>query len=179
MPYAYTIEHDPDYCSYMKQEDALPWGCSIRLRSRRYLSFIDNNELEALSEDPNFDTVWLDVYEHGNIVVSPQGDGPQCMFDTARRGAVLVVDLREFPEWRDMDAHSRYEQIAACCRVYTAWANGDSICYTIYREDGEDSEVCGGYGGFWGFDEDACRREAEAEIAYLNEREALSAAGSD
>lgn len=176
MPYTYTIEHDPDYCSYMTQEDVLPYGYNIRLRSRHFLSFIGDNELQELFEDPDFDTVWLDVYQHGNIVVSPQGNGPQCMFDTARGGAVLVVNLREFPEWKDMDAHARYEEVAACCRVYTAWANGDSICYTIYDEDGE---VCGGCGGFWDFDEDYCRREAEAEIAYLNERESLSATGSD
>lgn len=176
MPYTYTIEHDPDYCSYMTQEDVMPYGCDIRLRSPKFISFIDDNELQELSEDPNVEITWLDVYQHGNIVVSPQGNGPQCMFDTVRGGAVLVVDLREFPEWKDMDAHSRHEQVAACCRVYTAWANDDSIMYTIYDEDGE---VCGGCGGFWSFDEDYCRREAEAEIAYLNEREVLSAAGSD
>lgn len=176
MPYTYTIEHDSSFCEDMTQEDVLPYGCSLRLRSRNYLSFIEDNELQDLFEDPDFGTVWLDVYQHGNIVVSPQGNGPQCMFDTARGGAVLIVDLREFPEWKDMALEERQEHIAECCRVYTAWANGDSIMYTIYDEDGE---VCGGCGGFWDFDEDFCRREAEAEIAYLNEREALSAMGSD
>lgn len=181
--YTYEIYEDPYYCSMIDMEDAMPYGTYMRLRSRNYLSFIDDHELEDLAEDSNFAVVWCDVYEHGGMVVSPQGKGMQCLWDTARGGAVIVINLTEYPEYKDMTEQQRQEFVAQCCETYNAWANGWAIGYTVFDDDGEIVEGCG---GFLGFEEDYVREEAEREIAWLIERDrqqdardALCADGSD
>ena len=181
--YSYEIYEDPDYCAIIDMEEAMPHGTTMRLRSRKYMSFIDDHELEDLAEDPNFACIWCDVYVHGQMIVSPQGKGPQCRFDTARGGAVLVINLTEYPEYKNMTAHQRYDLVAQCCEIYNAWNSGWAIGYNILDEEGEQVGSCGGY---WGFEEDYVREEAEREIAWLverdrrqDERDALCADGSD
>lgn len=99
--------------------------------------------------------VLLDVYEHGGISYSLNGEGQQCQFDTARAGALWVPsdELRKELDALPKDqVQARARELAkSAAEQYTAWRNGD--CYVVvvvtYDKDGAqlDWDSVGGYIG--------------------------------
>jgi hypothetical protein len=86
---------------------------------------------------------WLDYYEHGGAMWSMHGHGPQCPWDTARRGGILVyLDDYEYPSKEKL-----YE--VACCFLeeYNMWMAGSCYGYTALYDDEDDTDSCGGYIG--------------------------------
>lgn len=88
----------------------------------------------------------VSCYQHGGIVWSIKGTGPQCRFDTAQIGGLLVWDNppsdmgAKTPEDRRKDAES-------FLRTWNSWANGECYWYSIEDEDGETVDSCGGFIG--------------------------------
>jgi len=108
--------------------------------------------LERVNAEPTLDVYSVDVYEHGNIMFSLSGTGPQCAFDTARGGACIAV-----PNMVDGNGFTNTEEAAAALlEEYTSWCNGDVYFVTEMTRDPEtgkwEDETLGGYVG-WDYTE--------------------------
>ena len=127
--------------------------------------------------------VSLDVYEHSGIAYHVSGEGMQCMWDTARGGAVwvpdecLIEDIESYPE-----GEARNERVVElarqACEEYTSWCNGD--CYGVivekFVQNGvddldepvweqvEEIENCWGFIGY-----QYAMKEMEAEVKRAKE----------
>lgn len=78
----------------------------------------------------------LSAYQHGQIVWSLQGSGPQCRWDTAQVAGVLTLDPKVGLTGDETTPEERYDArrkaAETICRVYTEWCNGS--IYTIAVE---------------------------------------------
>ena len=128
---------------YAAQWDAIALACWKRARANGSIG--------------NPYALWLDVYEHSNMSFSLSGEGMQCRWDTARRGAcwapddALLEHINSFPE---AERAANAERI---CRLeletYNDWNNGNCYgiviaTYDLNTNELIDSNECWGYVGF-------------------------------
>lgn len=98
--------------------------------------------IEEMSVD--HDLFSVDVYEHGNIMYSLSGTGPQCQFDTARGGACIAIPN----EHHESPFTNTEEAAASILSEYTSWCNGDVYGIVEITRDPET--------GAWAEDDMAC-----------------------
>lgn len=103
-----------------------------------------NDWIEEMSVD--HDVYSVDVYEHGNVMYSLSGTGPQCAFDTARGGACIAIP-NERHESPFTDTRAAAEGILA---EYTSWCNGDVYGIVELTIDPATGEVIGDYDDVYG-----------------------------
>ena len=85
---------------------------------------------------PDHDVYVVDVYEHGNVVYSLSGTGPQCAFDTARGGAAIAI-----PNDKHANPFTNTEETArAILAEYTDWVNGNIYGIVEMIRDPETGE---------------------------------------
>lgn len=112
------------------------------------LNYLDadaaNDWIAEMSVD--HDVYVVDVYEHGNILYSLSGNGPQCAFDTARGGAAIAIPNDK----HDNPFTNTEEAAAAILSEYTSWCNGDVYGVVEMTIDPETGEMVGGYDDCWG-----------------------------
>ena len=140
------------YASLDEYPSEYDWqeGVEFVQGSWRNLHYCD--DVEAWIEDvsPDHDIFAVDVYEHGQIMYSLSGNGPQCDFDTARGGAAIAIpnDKHESPFTNTEEA------AAAILSEYTSWCNGDVYFMTEMTRDPETGEWSEGdtIGGFIGWE---------------------------
>lgn len=97
--------------------------------------------LEGVNDDSGLTVFAVDVYQHGNIMFSLSGTGPQCQFDTARGGACIAIP-NDFT-----DSESAASSILA---EYTAWCNGDVYGLVEMKRDPATGQWAEG-DSVWGF----------------------------
>lgn len=111
-----------------------------------YINYVSDPDawIEEMSVD--HDLYSVDVYEHGQVMYSLSGGGPQCQFDTARGGACIAIpnDQHESPF---TDTRAAAEGILA---EYTSWCNGDVYGIVELTIDPETGEVIGDYDDVYG-----------------------------
>lgn len=106
-----------------------------------------NEWIDRMSVD--HDVFVVDVYEHGNVMFSLSGTGPQCQFDTARGGAIIAIPNANH-EYEFTDTEQAARDILA---EYTSWCNGDvyGVVEMVKGDDGEWVEsdlTCWGFIGW-------------------------------
>jgi hypothetical protein len=101
--------------------------------------------------------VSLDVYEHSGTAYSVSGEGMQCIWDTARGGALWVPDKGCLDELAHLPEDTRrawcIEAARSACEEYTAWCNG--WCYgvvvEVFEKQGEEWTRKGEVDACWGY----------------------------
>lgn len=88
----------------------------------------------------------LSCYQHGNIVWSLKGEGPQCRWDTAQVGGILIWEGRS-KDLGPKKVDDRRADAKRFLETYNAWANGETYCYAVEDEEGNVVDSCGGYVG--------------------------------
>lgn len=94
--------------------------------------------------------VILDVFEHGGIMFSVSGYGPQCQWDTTIGGAIWVPDdvahdcimTSEDPRPKHELAREYAEQ---ACKAYTAWCNGQTYVVSAFAVDRQTGAIVDGH----------------------------------
>lgn len=111
----------------------------------------------------------LDVHEHGLISYAVSGTGPQCVFDTARGGAVWVADegcIENFEDkslsYEDNMKKAR-EYAKGVAEEYTEWCNGECYGHVVekFTTEGELIEEltsCWGFIGA-GYAKEQCKEQ--------------------
>jgi hypothetical protein len=123
-----------------------PEGVEFVQGNPRNVNYCDDPEVwvEDVNSDPNLDLFVVDVYEHGNILYSLSGGGPQCEFDTARGGAAIAIPTG--PE-----GYTNPEEAArAILSEYTAWCNGETYAIVELALDPATGEPVGDYDAVYG-----------------------------
>ncbi len=117
-------------------------------------------EARQKGEIGNKYAVPLDVYEHSGVSYSVSGEGMQCIFDTAKGGAVWIPDKTLTEEIESMPESDRQafviDRARSACQEYTSWCNGDcyGVVIDVYTFDGEqwisedDGDSCWGFIGY-------------------------------
>jgi hypothetical protein len=129
------IHHDEEHRTL---EDACGDGFVFGQANPRTMNYVPGDEIPIPGEGDVMFAV--DVYEHGRVLYSLSGGGPQCQFDTAKGGAFIL--LLDEAGWNMENAESIARGIA---ENITAWANGDIYGYTVDDMTGEEIDSC------WGF----------------------------
>lgn len=137
-----------------------PDGVEFVQGNPRNVNYNDDPDewIESMQDD--HDLFPVDVYEHGQIMYSLSGGGPQCDFDTARGGACIAIP-NERHESPFTDTRGAAADILA---EYTAWCNGETygiVELTLNSATGEvtdEDSVYGFYG--WKQAEEACKAGA-------------------
>lgn len=88
----------------------------------------------------------LSCYQHGGIVWSLKGEGPQCPWDTVQVAGLLIWQGSA----REMRKHyptleERRNYARSFLQQYTAWANGECYGYVIENEKGDHLDSCFGF----------------------------------
>lgn len=85
----------------------------------------------------------LSCYTHGESIWSLRGEGMQCRFDTATTAGILYYrgDLKHFKK------EDREKMARSFLETYSYWANGNCYGFTIFDEDDDAIECCGGFVG--------------------------------
>ena len=125
--------------------DFLGEGAIFFQGSHRYNHY--NPDFDPEDYDENIVIVPLDVYEHGEVLYSPSSPNPgypfTCPFDTARGGAVLLLDKNVFGS---LDSSDEVHKLASSiCETITAWANGWIFGFAVEETNGELIEAIGGF----------------------------------
>lgn len=141
-------------------EYELPEGVEFVQGNPRNVNYVGDVEtwLEGMNDNPNVVVFPVDVYEHGDILYSLSGSGPQCQFDTARGGACIAVPTGPEGFTNPQDA------AAAILNEYTAWCNGDVYGIVEMNRDPEtntwtEGDTCWGFYG-WEYAETVCKEGA-------------------
>ena len=144
-----TIDHDSDVNA--------PW-----LDSDGMWRVIMSDEVVTVTDDFRHKLLVglafpLSKYEHGGVLWSIVGSGPQCRWDTVVNAGFLVWDHK--PE--EMGAKSfedRKKDAEGFLGVFNSWANGEWYCYKLERVSACDhcgswvTEELGACSGFIGGD---------------------------
>jgi hypothetical protein len=72
----------------------------------------------------------LSCYQHGGVVWSLEGSGPQCRFDTASVAGIIEVP-------KDIPMKDRHKAALAFLNIYNDWCNGEVYCISAKGPDGE------------------------------------------
>ncbi len=127
-------------------EHEWPEGVEFVQANPRYFNHLPGDEVEHWTDRliGDHDVFEVDVYEHGNILYSLGGGGPQCQFDTSHGGARIAI-----PNDRHENPYTDTRQAAAnILAEYSAWCNGEG--YGIVSFTYEDGEWVEG-DAVWGF----------------------------
>lgn len=130
-------------------------------RHHNYVGDADaaNAWIEEMAVD--HDIFSVDVYEHGNVVYSLSGTGPQCAFDTARGGAAIAI-----PNDKHADPFTNTEEAArAILAEFTDWVNGNIYGIVEMIRDPETGEWAEG-DACWGIIGDKYAQQCVNEGGY-------------
>lgn len=153
---------------YLVQDEDCPNPCEeidgmgqIRSFSHRHINNIGVSEAtDLLESDP--DVVPLSYFEHGQCLWDVQGGErigrcPDMRWDGTRFAGVWIPDDCCRDEIKYVGKNKAKRRLRAvelaeqCCRVYTAWANGDcwGVCVDTFDKDGKktNDDACWGFIG--------------------------------
>lgn len=137
-----ALEDGPSDCEW-----EWPEGVEFVQANPRYVNHLDGDEIEGWTDGllADHDIFPVDVYEHGNILYSLAGGGPQCQFDTSRGGARIAI-----PNDKHGNPYTDTRQAAAAILAeYSAWCNGEvyGIASFTYKDGEWVEDDC----PVWGF----------------------------
>lgn len=146
-----VLTEDGTTLRYAVQDDSChdyEWqeGVEFVQGNMHYLNYASDPDGWIEDMSPDHDLYPVDVYEHGNILYSLSGGGPQCAFDTARGGACIAIPN----EKHDNPFTNTREAAAAILAEYSAWCNGDVYGIVEVTIDPATGEVVGDYDDVWG-----------------------------
>lgn len=112
-------------------------GVEFVQASYRHNYYCDDPQAWIESVRADHDVFVVDVFEHGNIMYSLSGEGPQCQFDTASGGAAIAIPN----EHHDNPFTNTRDAAEGILAEYTAWCNGDVYgVYEMGKVNGEWAE---------------------------------------
>jgi len=125
----YAVHYDDSW------EYEWPEGVEFVQGNPHNLSYVSDPDEWIESVQDDHDLFPVDVFEHGNILFSLSGTGPQCQFDTARGGACIAIPTG--PE-----GYTNPEEAArAILSEYTAWCNGETYGIVELTIDPDTGDV--------------------------------------
>lgn len=131
--YRVRVDYDHDAECPCHSWDTLYELKTSKRGSSHYVSADEINSWPTEGESMVVVAYVLDVYEHSGIKYSLSGEGPPDYggFDTARGGAILIVQERFLDEYNGLSAEQREANARAFLNEFNSWANGEVFGYEI------------------------------------------------
>lgn len=143
----HRIEVEYDDCPSNPREWHNVW--TIATTHRRYTPIDVEYHENVVPEDADM-VVPVFMYEHSATIYRAGDENPfSCPWDSGQIGVAYLPFGTLLDEWGTLPPEEAKAKARACLdaelAAYTAWANGDVYCYTVYDPDGDIIDGCSGF----------------------------------
>lgn len=156
--YALVIEQDT-HAESPREWDNVGTLATFHNRYDFNESEFDSYEAKMLTEDTDYLTLPVYMYDHGGLSVSTKPFS--CRWDSGQLGIIYVSKEKARKEWGDISEEKAFEYLDGEVKAWNSYLAGEAHCWRIEDEDGFVIDACGGYIGC----EDYAKSEGEAALA--------------